>query len=488
MSFIVKDLLENCGIVIPEALQNMKVTGITSDSRKVSSGFLFVAIKGFKTDGHRYINNALASGATAVLAESIDPAMQSQLVLVNPTGNNRHLLAVISARYFGNPWEELKTIGITGTNGKTSTAHTLRWILEKTGTQTGIMGTVGHIVGGRVLPASVTTPDSVDVAMHMRNMVESGDSACVMEVSSHALALDRVSSVKFDISLFTNISQDHLDFHSSMEEYLKTKQKLFSLTKPNGINIVGTYAPDWPNVPGSVTFGETAEDAYRITDIEVQLTGSSFVFNTPDGAFPVSIKAPGRFNVYNVAGALASAILLGVSPCDAVEAVSSFPGVPGRMESVNCGQDFLIAVDYAHTPDALERVLKQGSLLAENRLIAVFGCGGDRDNTKRPLMGRIAAEIADIAFVTSDNPRTEDPYSIINEILSGIPSGFNPVVEQDRSQAIKQAIDIAREGDVLIIAGKGHEDYQIIGTEKIHFDDREQARNVLIARGYKCTR
>lgn len=487
MSFILKDLLEDYCITIPEALHNMIVTGITSDSRKVSSGFLFVAINGFKTDGHRYISNALASGAAAVLVESIDPEVQSQSVLVNHSGNNRHLLAAISARYFGNPWEELRTIGITGTNGKTSTAHTLRWILEKTGTQTGIMGTVGHIAGGRAIPASVTTPDSVDVAMLMRDMVESGDSACVMEVSSHALTLDRVSSVKFDLTLFTNISQDHLDFHSSMEEYLETKKRLFSLTKPNGIKIVGTYAPDWPQIPGSITFGETAEDLYRITDIKVQLTGSSFILDTPHGAFPVSIEAAGRFNVYNVAGALTAAILLGVSPNDAVMAVSSFPGVPGRMESVSCGQDFLIAVDYAHTPDALERVLKQGSLLAENRLIAVFGCGGDRDNTKRPIMGRIAAEIADIAFVTSDNPRTEDPFSIIGEILAGIPPGFNPVVREDRSQAIKEAIDIAGKGDVVIIAGKGHEDYQIIGTEKIHFDDREQARNVLIARGYKCT-
>ncbi|MCD4706299.1 MAG: UDP-N-acetylmuramoyl-L-alanyl-D-glutamate--2,6-diaminopimelate ligase [Candidatus Sabulitectum sp.] len=483
---VLKHLLEGTGISVPEKLANQPVTGLAYDSRKVFPGFVFVAIRGFASDGHSFIESALASGAIAVIAERPVKETESPAVLVNPAGNNRNLLAGISAVFYRNPWEEMKTVGITGTNGKTSTAHILRWIIESRGTQTGIIGTVGHIAGGRNIPASVTTPDSLDIAKYMREMVNSGDKACVMEVSSHALALSRVSKVRFDVALFTNISQDHLDFHPTMDDYLDTKKKLFSLTKENGVRIVGSYVPGWPEVPGSITFGERDKDTYRITNIEVRLHGSSFILHTPDCDYPVTIKAPGRFNIYNAAGAIAAAVQLGTSAADAAQAVSSFPGVPGRMENVDCGQEFLVAVDYAHTPDALERVLKQGALLAEKRLIAVFGCGGDRDNRKRPVMGRIAAENADVAFITSDNPRTEDPLAIIDEILSGIPEKYSPLVERDRAEAIRKAIQMAEEGDVVIIAGKGHEDYQILGKEKIHFDDREEVRNALAVRGYKC--
>ena len=485
MRITLKHLLEGTGVSLPAGLANQPVTGLAYDSREVSPGFVFVAIKGFSRDGHSFIERALADGALAVIAER-PVAINSHVVLINPTGDNRNLLASISATFYSNPWEEMKTVGITGTNGTTSTAHILRWIMENRGIQTGIMGTVGHMAGGRSIPASVTTPDSLDVTKYMREMVNSGDKACIMEVSSHALALCRVNNVRFDVALFTNISQDHLDFHTTMEEYLNTKKKLFSLTKEKGVIIIGTYAKDWPEVRDAITFGERDEDTYRITGIQVRLTGSTFILHTPDGHYQVTLEAPGRFNIYNAAGAIAAAVQLGVPVADAVQVVSSFPGVPGRMERVDCGQEFLVAVDYAHTPDALERVLKQGVLLAENRLVVVFGCGGDRDNRKRSLMGRIAAEIADVAFVTSDNPRTEDPAAIIREILSGIPEEYSYLVEQDRSEAIRMAIEIAEEGDVVIIAGKGHEDYQILGKKKIHFDDREQARNALADRGYKC--
>ncbi len=480
------DLLRGTEVSLPAELADELVTGLAYDSRKVFPGFVFVAIKGFSSDGHSFIENALASGAVAVIAERPVTEINSPAVLINPSGDNRNLLAEISAVFFRNPWEEMKTAGITGTNGKTSTAHILRWIMESRGIQTGIMGTVGHIAGGRNISASVTTPESLDVAGYMREMADCGDKVCVMEVSSHALALSRVNNVRFDAALFTNISQDHLDFHPTMEDYLDTKKKIFSLTKKNGVRIVGTYAPGWPEITGSITFGERACDTYRITGIKVRFSGSSFTLCTPEGDYPVIVKAPGRFNIYNAAGAIAAAVQLGVPAACAVKAVSSFPGVPGRMERVDCGQVFLVAVDYAHTPDALERVLKQGVHLAENKLIAVFGCGGDRDNRKRPVMGRIAVENADVVIVTSDNPRTENPSAIINEILAGIPKGFNPLVEQDRSEAIRMAIKMAEEGDVVIIAGKGHEDYQILGKEKIHFDDREQARAALADRRYKC--
>jgi len=481
-----KELLATVEVTVPSVIADENITMITFDSRQVSPGCLFVAIKGFSSDGHSFIQRALDSGAVAVVAERPISHTDSSLVLVNHAGDNRKLLSRISAVFFSYPWEEMKTVGITGTNGKTSTAHILRWIMEKRGIQTGIMGTVGHIAGGREISASVTTPDSLDVARYMRQMVDSGDRSCVMEVSSHALALCRVDSVKFDVTLFTNISQDHLDFHSTMEEYLNSKKKLFSLTKQNAVRIVGTYSPGWPLVNDAITFGERAEDTYRIKNISVRLAGSSFILCTGDCEYSVTVQAPGRFNVYNAAGAIAASAQLGVSIEEAVKAVHSFPGVPGRMEKVNCGQKYLVAVDYAHTPDALERVLKQGSLLAENKLIVVFGCGGDRDSRKRPLMGRIAVENADLVFVTSDNPRTEKPSAIITDILAGIPEEYNPVVESDRATAIKLAINAALKGDVVIIAGKGHEDYQILGVEKIHFDDREQARNALADLGYKC--
>jgi len=481
-----KHLLEGTHIQLSPKLSDMEISGIAYDSRKVVPGFLFVAIKGMSNDGHDYAESALAAGASVVITEHALMNTTSSSVVVNSSGNNRSLLALVSANFYSKPWNELATVGITGTNGKTSTAHILRWIMEHCGINTGIMGTVGHIAGGKSIPASVTTPDSLEVSAFMREMVAAEDKACVMEVSSHALALDRVSSVRFDVTLFTNISQDHLDFHPTMEDYLNTKKRLFSLNKNSGVTIVGTYAPHWPDVPGAITFGERPEDSYRITQIEVKPSGSSFVLCTPEGSYNVRIKAPGRFNIYNAAGAIAAAVQLGIPTGDAVHAAGSFPGVPGRMERVDCGQEFLVAVDYAHTPDALERVLKQGSVIAENKLIVVFGCGGDRDNRKRPIMGRIAVEIADTVFVTSDNPRTEDPNAIIREILAGIGHQYSPIVEESRAEAIKMAVNSASAGDVLIIAGKGHEDYQILGTEKIHFDDREQARHALTGRGYRC--
>jgi len=481
-----KHLLEETRIQLSPELSDMEIMGIACDSRKVLPGFLFVAIKGFSSDGHDYVESALAAGASAVITEHLLKNTTPSSVVVNSSGNNRSLLAVVSANFYGKPWNELTTVGITGTNGKTSTAHILRWIMESCGIQTGIMGTVGHVAGGKSISASVTTPDSLEVSAYMREMVTAGDKACVMEVSSHALALDRVSSVRFDVTLFTNISQDHLDFHPTMKDYLNTKIRLFSLNRSSGVTIVGTYASHWPEVSGAITFGVRPEDTFRITQIEVRLSGSSFVIHTPEGSFNARIKAPGRFNIYNAAGAIAAAVQLGIPAGDAVHAAGSFPGVPGRMERVDCGQEFLVAVDYAHTPDALERVLRQGSGIAENKLIVVFGCGGDRDSKKRPIMGKIAVEIADTVFVTSDNPRTEDPHSIIQEILAGISHEFSPIVEENRAEAIRMAVQTACAGDVLIIAGKGHEDYQILGTEKIHFDDREQARNALTGRGYRC--
>lgn len=479
-------LLQNTGVSIPSEVADIHICHIANDSRKVTRGSLFVAVKGFSSDGHSYIGQALQAGAAAVVTEFTTAENELPEVLLNPAGDNRKLLAEVSACFFDNPWLEMKTVGITGTNGKTSTAHMIRWILEQNSVPTGIMGTVGHIAGGKAMAADVTTPDSLEMTHYMRRMADSGDEACVMEVSSHALALERVRNVRFDVAMFTNISQDHLDFHRDMEEYLETKKKLFSLLKDGGSSIVGTYASHWPEIPGAVTFGEDPGNTWRIKEAVSGISGSEFVLETLGVNIPVRIAAPGRFNIYNAAGAIAAAAELGIPVSEAAFALASFNGVPGRMEAVKSGQDFLVAVDYAHTPDALERVLSQGKTIAENRLIAVFGCGGDRDSRKRPLMGEIASREADVVIVTSDNPRTEDPRRIIDQILQGIPETVCPLVEPDRKTAIHKAIEMAVSGDVVIIAGKGHEDYQILGREKKHFDDREHARDALKRRGFNC--
>ncbi|MFO8184650.1 MAG: UDP-N-acetylmuramoyl-L-alanyl-D-glutamate--2,6-diaminopimelate ligase [Candidatus Aegiribacteria sp.] len=474
-----RKVLSGTGVSIPEELAGVEIDSVVEDSRQAGPGSLFVAVRGFVTDGHLFVDQAITNGAAAVVAES--PVTDDPRVLINPDGDNRELLSLISAAFYSSPWNELVTFGITGTNGKTSTARMLRWIMEKTGTRTGLMGTIGHIVGGREVGATMTTPGALEVAGMMRRMVEAGDECCVMEVSSHALSLKRVDSVEFDAAVFTNISQDHLDYHSDMREYLECKLHLFDLLKTGGSSIVGTYSSGFPDVDGALTFGLRECDDYRITGIEASLGGISFHLHCRGSAVPVRVGVPGRFNVFNAAGALAAAVERGVDPREAAASLKDFPGVPGRFQPVDLGQDFLVAVDYAHTPDALRNVLQQASAVTKNRVIAVFGAGGDRDSAKRPVMGRIAGELADVVIVTSDNPRTEDPEDIINQIMAG----FSPdvtgrvVVEADRRTAIRRAIRAARGGDVVIIAGKGHEDYQILGRKKIHFDDREEAAAAL---------
>ena len=468
-------LLQHTSVSIPDGMASMDISGVHDDSRQVGHGDLFVAVRGFSTDGHIYIDQAVARGAAAVLSEERREDVPG--ILINPEGDNRKVLPGIAAEFYMHPWRSLETYGITGTNGKTSTARMLGWILRKNGRSTGIMGTIGHIVGGREVSAGMTTPGALDTARLMREMVDAGDSCCVMEVSSHALSLDRVESVRFDAAVFTNITQDHLDYHSDMQEYLNCKLHLFDLLKSGGSSLVGTYAEGYPTVPGSVTFGLRSGDDYRVTSMETSLGGIAFRMETGGRSVDVRMGIPGKFNIFNAAGALAAAVERGLDPVDAAVSLADFPGVPGRFQPVQQGQDYLVAVDYAHTPDALRRVLEQASELTEKRVIAVFGAGGDRDSAKRPIMGSIAAGIADRVIVTSDNPRTEDPLQIIEDILRGIPDGAGAgvTVEPDRRKAIRLAVAMARRGDVVIIAGKGHEDYQIIGRERNHFDDREEA-------------
>ncbi|MFO7626345.1 MAG: UDP-N-acetylmuramoyl-L-alanyl-D-glutamate--2,6-diaminopimelate ligase [Candidatus Fermentibacteraceae bacterium] len=466
------------GLGIDAGATDPEVTLVTADSRCVVHGALFVAVTGFRTDGHLHISEALSAGAAAVITETqVDNS--SRGVLLNPAGNNRTLLSLLAARFYREPWAFLTTAGITGTNGKTSTAHMLAWILRSAGLPTGVLGTVGHTVAGSFVPADVTTPDALETARLMRTMVDQGDRACVMEVSSHALSLARVDHVRFDTAVFTNISQDHLDFHVTMDQYLKAKLHLLDLLKPGGTPVLGSTSREWAGIPGALSFGSLPTDDFMVSHASTGIDGSRFTLGTPEGMFQVALRAPGTFSIMNAAGSIAAASVLGIPVEKSVASLATFSGVPGRMERVEGADGFLVAVDYAHTPDALERVLTQGRDLAQGRLISVFGCGGDRDPGKRPLMGAISRKLAAVTVVTSDNPRTEDPMEIIRGILSGTGDMENVIVEPDRRKAIKLAVSIASPGDVVIIAGKGHEDYQILGTRKIHFDDREEAMNAL---------
>lgn len=470
-------LLKNTGILIPRGMDSLDVTGITCDSRSVTNGMLFIAISGFETDGHLYISQAIDKGASAVISEKSTD--RKGCILVNPESDNRILLAETAARFYGEPWNKLITVGVTGTNGKTSSAHMIKCILDDCGLNSGLLGTVGHIVAGKDVKARLTTPDALQISELMAKMVSGDDKACIMEVSSHSLSLFRVENVRFDATLFTNITQDHLDYHRTMEAYLNCKMHIFDLLKEGGNAIIGSYAPGFPELPDAVYFGMRQVDDYRISNIEIGLKQSVFTLIHKDKAVEVALNIPGTVNVYNAAGAIAVCNILGCDMSDAASSLFGFAGVPGRLEVVDEGQEFLVAVDYAHTPDALRCVIEQARESSDGKVIVVFGAGGDRDPLKRPVMGKIACDNADIVIVTSDNPRTENPDLIIANILDGIQDRRNVIVEPDRGTAINIAIKTAVFGDAVIIAGKGHEDYQILGTEKIHFDDREEARKVL---------
>ena len=471
-----------------DELAQAEVTGIAYDSRKVKTGFLFVAIAGGTADGHQYIDAAIRAGAIAVVANERPAGLPDQIGLIM-TENSRRLLGKLAAAYYGQPEQELRLIGVTGTNGKTTTTHLIKFLLESTGTKTGLIGTVYNQAGDHILPSTHTTPESLELFELFGHMRGAGCRAVVMEASSHALSQGRTDSCSFNGAVFTNLTQDHLDYHGSMEAYLASKLLLFSALKNNAlypayavINLDDTFAdyfikashaPVW-------TYGSHQQADLRLMDYQISSEGSSFSLRYKDKIYDVKIPLIGKFNIYNALAALTSIAAEGLDMVECIQAIKNAPQVPGRFELVQAGQDFTVAVDYAHTPDGLENVLSAARELKPKYLICVFGCGGDRDNSKRPLMGRIGAQLSDLAIITTDNPRFEDPAQIIAQIEAGIEPGKDHyLIEPKRALAIKKALEMAQPGSLVLIAGKGHEDYQIIQGVKHHFDDREQARAVL---------
>jgi UDP-N-acetylmuramoyl-L-alanyl-D-glutamate--2,6-diaminopimelate ligase len=467
------------------------IAAIWSDSRAVTPGSCFVAIRGYVTDGHQYIAHAISAGAVAIVYEDAGFADQIPVEVASAqVADSRKACAAIAARFWDDPSSRLVVAGVTGTNGKTTTVTLTDALFRGQGYRTATLGTLGCQVVGERAPTARTTPDSVELQGTFAQMLAQGVTHVAMEVSSHALSLHRTWGTRFDAAVFTNLTQDHLDFYPSLEAYLEAKILLFAeyadLARP-GKELRGVLNADDPSTPTIqerarcpiVTYGLGPSGAdVRAVDPAYSVDGARFMVAAFGEREEVDLALGGRFNVYNALAAAACGLALGLPLRDIARDLGTVDRVDGRFESVDEGQEFSVIVDYAHTPDGLENLLASARPLTCGRLICVFGCGGDRDRTKRPKMGAIAAEAADLAIVTSDNPRTEDPLAIIADIRAGI-SGGEVVVEPDRRLAIDLAISLAKAGDTVVIAGKGHEDYQILGEQTIHFDDREEARRAL---------
>lgn len=463
---------------------DVEITGIAYDSRAVEPGTLFVAWQGGTFDGHNFIADAVGRGAAAIVAEmDVDAGVP---VVVVP--DSRVAMPVLAAKFYDYPSRKMTLVGVTGTNGKTTTTYLMQSIFRAAGKKAGLIGTMGAKIGDEPIKTEHTTPESVDLQKVLAQMVDAGVEAVAMEVSSHGLVQGRTAMCEFDCAIFTNLTQDHLDFHGTLDDYLAAKMMLFS-EYPNHSDkqfaaLVNVDDPSGAKVVNStngkvITYGINSPADVRGSEIEVTESAVSLVITYGGESRKVRVPIGGYFNAYNGLAAVSAALALGIDFDTIIKGLDSSTQVAGRFESVDCGQSFGVIVDYAHTPDGLENVLSTAKELTKNRLIAVFGCGGNRDRGKRPIMGKIGAELADVVIVTSDNPRKEDPTAIIKDILEGIPIEKRVDVIVDRRVAIERAVRIAVAGDLIVIAGKGHEDYQIFADKTIHFDDREVAREAL---------
>ena len=453
---------------------NIDITGIAYDSRAVMSGNVFVCVKGFETDGHKYVDSAIKNGASIIVAQDkVD--VEVPVIYVE---NTRRTLADLACTYYGNPSEKFKLIGVTGTNGKTTTTYLIKSILEEAGLCVGVIGTNQNIIGDKVLltqSTTPTTPNSLELQQLFAEMAQSNADCVVMEVSSHALELDRVRGCNFDVGVFTNLTQDHLDFHKTMENYKAAKAKLFDISKCGVVNVDDLAGADISNEKKCdiLTIGADSECAFKASNIKITASGVDFDVAYNNNTYPMHLCIPGKFSVYNAMCAAGAALSIGIDIETIRKGLNNATGVVGRLEVVPTDTDYTVIIDYAHTPDGLENIIKAAKEFAQGRVVTLFGCGGDRDNTKRSVMGEIAGALSDYSIITSDNPRTENPLSIIEMIESGIKkTNGEYIVIPDRREAILYALQTAQKGDVIILAGKGQETYQIIGKEKFDFDER----------------
>ena len=469
-----KELLQGINVLEYTADLDVDIENVVYDARKaIPAGSLFVAVSGFTFDGNQYIPAALAQGAAAIVTAK-KPEGDVPYVLVE---SDRLALALIGTNFFGRPAESMKMVGVTGTNGKTSVTLLLKQVLEKTlGAKVGLIGTTENYIGHEVVPTERTTPESFELQALYARMREAGCQYCVMEVSSHAIALERVGGIHFDVAAFTNLTEDHLNFHKTMENYCDTKAELFRRCN----KAVANCDDEWferitANAACDILTTSTKKEAgLRAEALELRADGIAFTAVYGEQQARVTLPIPGKFTVYNALTVLGVALQLGIGLQDAAAALATAQGVKGRVEVVPTpGKPYTVLIDYAHTPDGLENVLSSVRGFCKGRLIAVFGCGGDRDPMKRPIMGRIGVELADHAIITSDNPRTEEPMAIIRNIVAGVEEGSYEVIE-DRRKAIRYAMDIAGKDDIIVLAGKGHETYQEINGIKYHLDEREE--------------
>ena len=486
-----RKLLHGVNIIDSTGSLDINITGVVSDNREVKLGNIFVCYQGISVDSHIFIPDAVHKGATVVVgekpfAELTAPTKQFTYVQVP---NGRRAMSLLSADWHGNPAKQLKLIGITGTNGKTSTAHLIYAILKASGKKVALIGTVGHRYINahgteKNLPAFLTTPDAFALHALFKQFAEEGVEYVTMETSSQGLALQRLAGLSFDTAVFTNFTQDHLDYHQTMEDYLKAKLMLFEQLTEEGVAILNSDLPVTERIAQVCTnvkclmYGRGSDADLHAEDVQLSLNQLVFTALTPYGHIPTKLRLIGEYNLYNALAAIAVGVRYKCS-VSAIQEGLAATVVPGRFELIDRGQNFAVIVDYAHTPDGLENILTAAKRITEHKLISVFGCGGDRDNGKRPKMGNISARIADYSVITSDNPRTENPDAIIEQIVSNLPHDAKFVCISERRKAIHHAVTTAKSGDVVVIAGKGHEDYQEIHGERFPFDDRVVASDIL---------
>ena len=480
---LLRDVIKGLELLDTKGSLDIEIDNIQYDSRKVENNGLFICVKGFTVDGHDFIDTAIEKGAKAFLVEN---DVEREGITFIKVKNTREDMARVADNFYNHPSQRFDVIGVTGTNGKTSITTFLNEILTSANNKVGLIGTIKIFDGDNAIESSSTTPESIDLQSYFNQMIDNGCKYCAMEVSSHALALNRVAQTKYKVGVFTNLTPDHLDFHKDLEDYRNAKEKLFYMTtNANVINIDDKGGQEiYKNIKDLDTkcysYGIDNKADFMAKDIKIEARGVSYRLITPTYEEDIFVPVPGKFTVYNTLAVIATCYALEIPKEIVINGLKNTGGVAGRFETISNDKGISVIVDYAHTPDALENVIKTAREFAKNRIITVFGCGGDRDTTKRPLMGNIAQKYSDICIVTSDNPRTEAPKLIIDDILEGLDkTKENYKVVVDRKEAIKEAIEMAEKDDVILIAGKGHENYQIIGKVKHHFDDKEIANEFL---------